>query len=430
MRPLYAMGMSVAALALAAASPVEADDDDGGGGGFRAGKALRLAPMILGNLPRFSAPRYRKKRVRKPVARRVLREREVVALGLTDADVTSLIAIGFVDLGRRDNAAFGATLTRLRIPSGKSLTTAIADVHESAPNATVSENVKYGPLSRKFYAAEGAMCGERCEAFELTDWTADAGRCSVGARIGVIDTAADLSHPSLAGARIESRVLRSPDRAPSDALHGTAVLSLLAGASDSDVVGVANAAVLLHADAFHGQGEDTRADVFDLVSAFDWLLSGNVDVINLSLSGPDNPILKRAVEAAQNRGVHVVAAAGKPDRNNRNGYPARYAGVTAVGAVDGRLRASRLSLRGNHLTFAAPGVGLTVAHGSDGVRRVDGTSFATPFVSAAFAMARARGAAASDVAGDLARTAQDLGARGRDPVFGWGLIRYSSLPRC
>lgn len=431
MRPTLAQLLAgLVILTVATVSTAHADDDDGGGGGFRAGKSLRIAPLLFNNLPRLSAPKYRKKRVRKPVAQRSRRVNEVVAVGLSETDVTRLVAMGFKNLGRRDIGTFGSTLTRLGMPSSKSSTAAMEDIYKSAPNAVVSENVLYGALSRKFYEAQGDSCGERCEAFELTDWTADAGRCSVGARIGVIDTAADLSHPSLVGARIESRVMRGADREPSDSLHGTAVLSLLVGASNSNVVGVANSAELLHADAFHGEGDKTRSDVFDLVAAIDWLVSSQVDVINLSLSGPDNPVLKRAIEAAQNQGIHIVAAAGKPDSKNLAGYPARYPGVTAVGAVDSRLRASRLSLRGMHLTFAAPGVGLSVAHGKNDVRRVDGTSFATPFVSAAFAMARARGVAASDVADNLARTAQDLGPKGRDSVFGWGLIRYSGLPRC
>lgn len=445
MRPVLAklIGLLIAAMA-AVSTPAKAHD----GGIFPAGKALRLAPTLFNDLRRLSPRRGLRKlagpakltkrlltrrlvtrRLLKSVVRPSRRAREVVAVGLRDSEVTRLVGLGFRNLGRRNVGGIGS-LTRLRVPAGKSRATALAMIRRSAPKSSTSENATYRVLSRHFYNAEGETCGDRCEAFELTGWTSDAARCSVGARIGVIDTAADLSHPTLAGARIESRVMRRPDLPPSDSEHGTAVLSLLAGASGSDVVGIANSAEILHVDAFHGTGEETRADVFDLVAAIDWLVSKQVDVINLSLSGPDNPILKRAIEAAQKQGIHIVAAAGKPDRNNLAGYPARYPGVTAVGAVDSRLRASRLSLRGRHLTFAAPGVGLTVAHGKSAVRRVDGTSFATPFVSAAFAIARARGIAASDVADDLASSAQDLGPKGRDPVFGYGLIRYSSLPQC
>lgn len=445
MRPVKALIAGLAVATMAAAPPALADDDDDfggggglsiGGGGIGAGSVLKVAPLILGNLPRLSGPKRRaarKVRRERPApapARAARGEREIVAVGLSDADVTRFVAIGFTSMGERQIATFGSKITRLRIPARTGTNAAITMVRDTAPSSTVAENVKYGPLSRHVYEAEGATCGDRCEAFELTAWTGDAGRCSAGSRIGVVDTGADLSHTSLAGSKIESRVMRSADRAPSDMLHGTAVLSLLAGKPESNVVGIAHQAQILHADAFHGEGDNARTDVFDLVAAIDWLVSAKVDVLNLSLSGPDNPLLQRAVLAAQNQGIHVVAAAGRPDRSKVTGYPARYDGVIAVGAVDGRLRPSRLSLRGKHVAFAAPGVGLTVAFGKDDVRRVDGTSFATPFVAAAYAMSRARGVPAGEITNDLAGSAQDLGARGRDPVYGWGLVRYTGIPRC
>src|SRR5690606_20144884 len=108
-------------------------------------------------------------------------------------------------------------------------------------------------------------------------------------------------------------------------------------------------------------------------------------VINLSFSGPPNPVMAEAIARVTARGVSIVAAAGRPD-GGASGYPARYENVVAVSAVDTRLRPSRLSVRGAHIAFAAPGVGLIVAAPRGGHRRVDGTSFAAPFVSAALAL--------------------------------------------
>jgi hypothetical protein len=429
----------IAALALAlfanGAPPVVADDDgaragrgfSGGGRGFSRG--IRLAPRFLRGL-RFGKRSGRRRAVAQRRPAGVVRRsqgREIVVVGLAERDLDRLTSLGFTGLGTRPTASFNATLTRLRIPDSTSVARALAIVGREAPGTTAAPNERYGTLSRQVYEPSGATCGARCEAFELTAWTDTVAQCTVDARIGVVDTAADLSHPSLAGAKIKSKVVRGADREPSDALHGTAVLSLLAGQPVSDVVGVAHRARIFHVDAFHGQGDDSRTDVFDLVSAIDWLISLDVQVLNLSLSGPDNAILHRAIVAAQNKGIHVVAAAGKPDGFKSAGYPARYDGVVAVAAVDARLRPSRLSLRGKHVAFAAPGVGLMVAHGADGLRRVDGTSFATPFVTAAFAMSG--GSSQSDttiITRDLATAAQDLGATGRDPIYGWGLIRYGS----
>jgi hypothetical protein len=30
----------------------------------------------------------------------------------------------------------------------------------------------------------------------------------------------------------------------------------------------------------------------------------------------------------------------------------------------------------------------------------------------------------------LARSAKDLGAPGRDPIYGWGLVQFAALPAC
>jgi subtilisin family serine protease len=64
------------------------------------------------------------------------------------------------------------------------------------------------------------------------------GRCGVDIPIGVIDTGVDLSHPTLTGAQVAVRTIRSPDRPPSDPDHGTAVVSLLVGRADSEVAGI------------------------------------------------------------------------------------------------------------------------------------------------------------------------------------------------
>ena len=97
--------------------------------------------------------------------------------------------------------------------------------------------------------------------------------------------------------------------------------------------------------------------------------------------------------------------------------------VVAVTAVDPNLRPYRHANRGVYIDFSAPGVGLRTAKPGGGVKVQSGNSFAAPFVTAAAALERTRGIPASQVRQALARRAQDLGAPGRDPVFGWGLVR-------
>ena len=264
----------------------------------------------------------------------------------------------------------------------------------------------------------------------MTGWTLSVGRCATDVPIGVVDTGVDLSHSSLAGTRVTVHTIRSPDRPPSGLDHGTAVVSLLVGRPDSEVVGIIPGARVLVADAFHGEEQASSADAFDLIAAIDWLVAEGVKVVNLSLSGPDNAHLQRAIARVQQQGVLLIAASGRPDRRRHSGFPARYPGVVAVSAVDSRLRPSRFATRGDHIAFAAPGAGIAVARRPSGVRRVEGTSFAAPFVSAAYAIGLARGQSIAGLTDLLARSAKDLGSPGRDPVYGWGLLQFSTLPSC
>jgi subtilisin family serine protease len=195
-------------------------------------------------------------------------------------------------------------------------------------------------------------------------------------------------------------------------------------------VGIVPGARVLAADAFHGQERGSSADAFDLIAAIDWLVSEGVRVINMSLSGPHNEQLERVIARVREQGVHLIAAAGRPDRSQISGYPAKYPGVIAVSAVDNRLRPSRLAIRGDHIAFAAPSAGIAVARRPSGVRRVEGSSFAAPFVSAAYAIALARGQSLSGLTELLARSAKDLGAPGRDPIYGWGVVQFAALPTC
>lgn len=355
---------------------------------------------------------------------------EIVAVGLSSADLDRLLTQDFTLLRTQQVALLGSSLARLRIPARLSLQQALATAARTAPNATFSNNDLYRRLSHVSYRASGGGCGQRCGAFDITAWTQSIGRCGTDVPIGVIDTGVDLAHPSLEGTRVTSRTIRSPDRPPSDKDHATAVLSLLVGKADSEVVGMVPGAHVLLADAFHGGAEGSRADAFDLIAAIDWLASEGARVVNLSLSGPHNAHVEKTIAGAQEKGVFLIAASGRPDRGQTSGYPARYRGVVAVSAVDSRLRPSRLATRGEHISFVAPGAGIAVAQRPSGVRRVEGTSFAAPFVTAAYAMGLGHNRNGSELTELLARSAKDLGSPGRDQVYGWGLLQFTALPRC
>ena len=56
---------------------------------------------------------------------------------------------------------------------------------------------------------------------------------------------------------------------------------------------------------------------------------------------------------------------------------------------------------------------------------VSGTSYATPFVTAALALLLHQGQDIATASQWLRQSARDLPPRGRDPQTGWGLLQYA-----
>jgi subtilisin family serine protease len=160
-----------------------------------------------------------------------------------------------------------------------------------------------------------------------------------------------------------------------------------------------------------------------LIAGLSWLAQSGVPVINVSLTGPPNPAVAKVLQNVADKGVIVVAAAGNDGAAAPPAFPAAYPQVVAVTAVDWARRPYRYANRGPYVMFAALGVDV-LADAPQAPHAVSGTSFATPVVAVELArrLARADPAAARKALDALAAEAVDLGAPGRDPVFGYGLI--------
>lgn len=336
---------------------------------------------------------------------------DIVASGVDAQASARLRAAGFGVIAQRPGTLLAGNVVRLSPPAGSDTASALAQARRLVPAARFDRN--------DLYRTQATACqGPQCSHLVQVGWTATA-PCRAPARIGMIDTGVTLDHPALAGARIRVEVLRGPGRSPSASTHGTAVAALLVGTPGGPLPGLLPGAELIAVDAFHrGQGGD-MADAFDLAGALDQLVARRVAVINLSFAGPDNAVLEAATRAAAARGVVLTAAAGNGGPKAARAFPAAYDWVVAVTAVDREAKPYVRAVQGAHLDFAAPGVGLPAPGGGRGL---SGTSFAVPFVTAAYALALPREPAAAATR-RLTRGVQDLGAPGHDPVFGHGLIQ-------
>ncbi|WJH37698.1 S8 family serine peptidase (plasmid) [Aliirhizobium terrae] len=418
------------------------DGDDGSGGGYGGGSSgggggddndTRRPRGDLRSL--FGWPFQRAER-RSPPRRTVSvpdrAPNEIVALGLDETTIANLTQDGFVVDERISISLTGSEMVKLTIPTGMTLDVARQAVIAAAPSASVDFNHFYQPEQKKTSPCPGGDCKL---VRHIVDWPQDAGdgraaSCGAPMPIGLIDTAINAGHASLADATIEVLQLGDGAAPTSTAQHGTAVAALLVGSAGSRAPGLVPGGRLVAIDAFQRYRKAADiADIYDLIRALDMLAARNIRIINLSLSGPPNMLLEQAVSATIAKGTILIAAAGNEGPNAKPVYPAAYADVIAVTAVDRNMKPYRRASRGDHIDIAAPGVGVWTAASISGGRQKSGTSFAAPFVTAAASLLLGAkpDMKPGEVADALTRSANDMGEPGKDAIFGWGLLNAKAL---
>jgi subtilisin family serine protease len=163
---------------------------------------------------------------------------------------------------------------------------------------------------------------------------ADAHHVSRGAgvRVAVIDTGIDTEHPDLAGRTQLTRNYIDDDvKAFRGDRHGTQVAGLIAAATNNGIgiVGVAPDVTLFAYKACWQPpaSRSGRCNSFTLAQALADALTDKAQVINLSLVGPNDPLLEALVAKAVDAGSIVVGAA---SGDLRSGFPAELPRVLAV----------------------------------------------------------------------------------------------------
>ena len=429
-------------------SIAQADDGGGGDGGGGGGDGVkwgneRSRPLKLPDfrriIPNFWStpppkrakappPKARKPSPqRQPTGRAVAKigdfePREILSINATQAVLNQARSLGFT-VGRTETLRqLDLRITRLRPPANQSPPQSLRRLQRRIPNGDFALN--------HIYRATADPCVEnRCYGSSLINWDSASEHCGRGVKLGMVDTAVNSKTPALTGRQVTVQSFSDDGRASSPT-HGTAVATLLVSSAASGFAGLLPRAELYAADTFMGTGVNLRTNALLLVRGLDWLLEQKVSVVNASLTGPANPLLHVAINRLAKKNVAVVAAAGNGGSSAPPAFPAAYPEAIAVTAVDQLLRPYRLANRGDYLTLAAPGVRIWTPNPGGGGQYRDGTSFAAPYVTAAAALVRTRQPSLSpaEVLAELRGSARDLGASGKDPVFGWGLVQ--SPGRC
>ena len=289
-----------------------------------------------------------------------------------------------------------------------------------------------------------------------------------GVVVAVIDMGVDGTHPDLRGRVLPGIDLFDPTQKTGwhdiDG-HGTEVAGVVAATRGNGlgIAGVAPDATILPVRV-----GDVSPNGNLTARAVRWAVAHAAKVIVMSIG--TLPVLdavspafnqlgfedQAAIDEAWAKGVTVIVAAG----NNAEPIcsdPASLKHVVCVGAVDKRRLKSGYSsfdaaMSQDYLvapggsddpyasdapvaaandelvwTTTVPGTGTQVTHDYWGQEH--GTSFAAPFVGGIAALLVQRGLSNTAIVKRLESTATDLGAPGRDPVFGYGEVNAAAAVR-
>jgi minor extracellular protease Epr len=210
--------------------------------------------------------------------------------------------------------------------------------------------------------------------------------------------------------------------------HGTHVAGIIGARNNNvGVVGVAPDTSLYAVKVLDSNGSGYLSDI---ISGIDWAIKNQMDIINLSFGTPEDSVaLKQIVDEAYNKGILIVAAAGNGGNSAGTGdtteYPAKYKSVIAVSAVDQNNKRGTFSATGSDVEVAAPGVNVLSTYMQNEYAYMSGTSMAAPFVSGTLALLKQANPTLTNIQlrEKLEKSALDLGIKGKDNLYGYGLIQ-------
>ena len=203
-----------------------------------------------------------------------------------------------------------------------------------------------------------------------------------GVRIAIVDTGVDTQHPDLRGVIVKTANFVDADDAQFRRdRHGTELAGIIAAVANNGegIVGIAPGARLavykacwqLSADA-----DAARCNSFTLARALTAALDDHAQIVNLSLAGPPDPLLRELLVEALRRGVLVVGAA-PPDQAGRS--------VHFLG-VDGVLTVTNAGLQGDGGPLHAPGQEILTLLPGGHYDYASGTSLSTAHVTGTVAL--------------------------------------------
>lgn len=226
------------------------------------------------------------------------------------------------------------------------------------------------------------------DAVRAREANAESNGSGEGVTVCIVDTGADLSHPTLNG-KIIGGANYTAEGAPGDYGdrhgHGTHLAGVIAGRDVGNFRGVAPAAKLYISKAFQYNGATTVLAVAKAIRG----CIGHAKIMNFSFgANEDSPVIAEAIEEAHAAGITMFAAVG--NHGGEIGFPARHPRVVAVSAMTRFFTMAENACRGDKTEFFAPGVEI-FGPVPGGYKSMSGTSMAAAFASGVEAIRQSRG---------------------------------------
>ena len=337
---------------------------------------------------------------------------------LSDAQLTALLSRLRLSLINTQRVGLiNTTFYVARITDGASVTTKIRALNATGRVRAAQPNYLFELVQTTAVAAPAEAPDPSQYALAKLHLD-DAHNLTLGDNVlvAVIDSGIDTAHPALTGIVAKSFDALHSSEGPHK--HGTAIAGIIAG--HGHLSGAAPSVRILAARAFG----TTQGSTTTILASLDWAVAEHARVVNMSFAGPSDPAFERALTAAYQKGTVLVAATGNAGPKSPPLWPAADPHVIGVTATDFDDHLFAMANRGRQVAIAAPGVDILVAKPGNAYNMETGTSFAAGFVSGVAALMIQRDPKLTPAALEkvLLATAHDLGPKGRDDMFGAGLM--------
>jgi subtilisin family serine protease len=323
---------------------------------------------------------------------------------------------GLVRLESQNFPLIGSTIGLFRVTDRRSTQTVSRELATEGGVRAVQPNFRYLLQDQKPALTEGDPAQYAVAKLRLPE----AHTLARGANviIAVIDSGIDVRHPELANSILESFDALGSKEGPH--IHGTGIAGAIV--AHARLIGSAPAARMLAIRAFGAASSGAESTSFVILKALDYAASHGARIVNMSFAGPKDALIERGIAATAAKGILMVAAAGNAGPKSPPLYPAANSNVIAVSATDAQDRLFTASNRGSYIALAAPGVDIFLPAPDEKYQITSGTSFSAAYVSGLAALMLQRNPALKpeEMRAILMKTARDLGAPGRDDLFGAG----------